>query len=274
MYHMTFRSSCLICCAALAVLCHSCEDGANDSGKSSAKRLLELNLYPVVAKEYPKTTVDETAHKAYISVGFDYNIGNIPYTAKLSERAQILTKPTDLTNPSQLVIQAEDGSTQSYTVIATQVKGDLAKEVEPGSVTTARMRTLYRCADAFEGEFSIPETMPGVIIKMDNCDLVGSDYVEYSVFLLLKKTHLNNDLVGVYTLGKPTSLASGQISFEEGSSTKLFYTPSEGTITITEHDNSNKVISGAFVIKYKEGGGANPYPIYIASGTFVNIPYK
>lgn len=236
--------------------------------KSSEKLLLTFSLEKeVIFGEAPRIQIDDSGHTVYVNVGYGYDLSNLLYDVVVSPLAQVVQKPSDLTNPEELVIRAEDGSEQRYTLIATQVKGGFGLESSPSQTYVRQMRTIYRCTTGANGS-------PDFQISMYGCDLIGPSFEEDFVGLILKNKSSNDDLAGSYQVSYINGSASCTFGFEPTeSSSKTLFSPLDGTIEITEHDKTYNLISGSFSgITFKDV--FNDYPLYHISGEFYNIPVE
>jgi len=238
--------------------------GCKKDEKSDEKQLLSLELQnSVIFEEYPRIEIDEINHIVRISVGYGYTLSNLSYTVEVSPLAQVRQKPSDLTNPAELTVVAEDGSEQIYTIIATKVTGGFAIEEEPNVTFVRQMRAIYRCTAA--------NGSPDFNITLDHCDLTSPAHDEDFVKLILKNKSADDNLVGTYNVSSVNGAASCNFGAQISSEYTLFLSPFSGAIEITKHDKINKVISGEFnAIRFNDL--FNDYPRYYIAGEFYNIP--
>lgn len=95
----------------LMLLVSSCK---KDDPKSSAKSITEFSIDGVIAE------IDENAKTITITLPYGTNINQLSPTFKVSEHATASPAPSVVVNfskPVQYIVKAEDGSTQSYTVV-------------------------------------------------------------------------------------------------------------------------------------------------------------
>ena len=246
---------------------------ACSENKLSEKQIMALTIPHSGSSQYtPVVKIDQISHRIYINVGQEYELTKLSYLVKVSPGATLVQKPENVSNPVELAVQAEDGSSLIYTLIVSKATGGFATQHTASQIFVRQMRAIYRCTKAFESKENPSSGTTGVSIELDHCDLTGQDNEDY-VRLFLRNKTLASNLIGTYSL-VPNGTASCQFSYKKdlGSWASKF-SPFEGTLVITGYDRLNQVISGRFEnIGFKDLG--EEYPRQVISGAFFNIPVQ
>ena len=222
--------------------------------------------YPAIVK------IIEDSHLVLINIGLDGDITHLTYIVKVSPGATVINQPTNLSVPDQLIIQAEDGSSQNYKIIVTQVKGWFLNVHSANFSVSRPMRAIYQKAVAY---YKYDNNGCSIELNYIDSKIKGNDDQDY-VRLFFNPIAIARDLKGTFTITPYTySVATCTFGFSPypGSTGTGHFelSPSRGTITITAHDRTNNLISGVFTdIHYNVG----TYPNYGISGEFTNVVIK
>lgn len=239
----------------LVVMLSSCE--VDEPRLSSNKELKTFVLNKTSLATLP--IIDHTNHIVSFGVGEGHNLASIQYSVTVSDAATVVEpKPTNLSTPSDLIIKAEDGTIQSYKIIATQVLDVLKWKIpgDPGDFYTW-WKSMYKCTEVRQGE--LVGIGGGVLVTLEDC--ASSKYVD----ILLKGKTLSNNLVGAYSIKNQADAAIGRID------TYSRIGVDAGTIEITTHDRANNVVSGKYDnIRFQLSNNNT----YWASGDFTNVRIK
>lgn len=220
----------------MAVLALGCKDTTtvDEPTKRSGKSILEVYVSNADADFPPVVHIDSVQNVVHVYINDKPFIGNMSLSMKVSPGAVISGGYLDYRAPQNYVVTAEDGSTRSYTVIVTQV--GLGWRLE--NILPANLLNAYQ-------DFCYDQNNNNLTIKL-GC---GPDPVTGAfrtvVYLIFPGKTLNDNLVGSYWTGSlPGATASVELNLASGSSAQYYNNPNGGTLTISNYDPVNKLITG------------------------------
>ncbi len=236
---------------------------------SGDKSVLQVTASNPGASSMP-VTIDNAKHRVIISAICPTNQGEITLSVTAAEKATCSLAPgtvLDLHGTKKFSITAEDGSKQDYAVF-----------VQGCSIYSShffRNCGVERQVDCVVQDNQAAE-VDGSSINLSFKELPDANLTlenDYRVALLLKDSNWKTGIPATYQVS-PTDNQESKASFSYASWTSGYLASPSGTVSITNIDTENRLVSGSFSFgQFSDvtcGSGSSTD--YIA-GEFYSVPY-
>lgn len=231
--------------------------------RSDEKEILQFQVYGAPFLYPPK--VEITDDLVLVNVDQTLNLKNLHYALKVSPDATIVDQPENLSKPANIVVKAQDGTTKTHSVIASQVHAMMID----WDLFMSDLAELYRCTGARWKPEGIGAYIAndGLDIQFDHCDLLTDN--EYLLGIFIRNKKPGDPLEGSYFMGSdgPGTASARWFRKIYSSAIEKYYFPFGGSLEITEYDEIHQTVSGSFEgLSFGAGG-----PAYWLSGAFDNV---
>lgn len=212
--------------------------------KRSNKSILSVSVNPAAAlPEIIK--IDSANNTVYLRLSSSYDINSVRPIIKISEGATISPASgagVNFNEPVTYTVKAEDGTTRTYTFIASMVKGQIVERLTQTNTNLSNTLNAYKtfCVNNDNNN----NNGNGVFLTLGGCGSFDAGVTDL-VFFRFKNKSVNDNLVGTY-LFSSTSPTTVSVSARTQLGQNFYSAIIDGQLQITKYDATKRLISGVY----------------------------